>query len=872
VPEYCKPTGEARTIPRTLPVILALSAHTAQALPAPVAHDAATHTATVDAPAHTNARITFDASMLAFPVDLDLFAEGNQALPGTHRVDLYLNQAWKGKHDVVFARVPPQDRAAQACFDQGLLDALGLDTEHMNPKSSDRLHAQAFVCGDIGQLFDGASYAFDANALRLNVTAPQAVMRRPAHGNVDPSRWDAGIPAATLHYAYNGWHSKHRTLSQTSHYLGLRGGVNLGHWRVRYRAAVSSSHGAGHHYRGDTLTVERALPSLQSRLTIGDTTTDGSILHGVHVRGMTVQSDERMRPDAMNRFAPTIRGIAQSNAKVTIHQKDVQIFEMTVPPGPFVIDNLHPDGDGGDLLVTITEADGSARRFTVNYANLPELLRPGVTRYSAALGEYRSYRASHKPKLVTATLSRGINNTATAYSGLMLAQGYYAVTAGVGLNLSIGAVALDASYAHTSTPRRYFNGAGLRLRYSRQFAQTDTHIALTLAHDTNPGYYEPAQAFERIDQVRRGDAVLPQGESRSQLSASISQALPDNMGSLSVSGSVQDYWDRRQRDVQYHIGFGRSFGTVSASLTATRSYNVTTRRWDNQVMIHLSTPLDPTPPSRTQSHMNSSYAYRPGGQTAQTSVSATLGEVDRYHYNIYAAIHKSHQHAARANGGASLGWSTRVARMGASISVGSNSSQQEGLSASGGMVAFQDGVVFSPELGETLGIVQARYAEGAALSTPARARLDVHGHAIVPSLQPYRNNTVTIDPKGLSTDVELMQTRQQVVPTEGAVVLLHFETRHGYSFLLTGRRRNGRFLPFAAGVFDAAGKNIGHLGQGGQALVRVERPQGELQVRWGSNAQQQCRFRYDLDERSQTNDGKAAGDGMALRRVDAVCA
>jgi len=471
--------------------------------------------------------------------------------PGTHRVDLYANQAWKGKYDVVFARVQPEDHAAQACFDQALLKALGFDATHLNPAFAQRLRTGKSVCGDVGQLFDGASHTFDATALRLDVTAPQAVMRRQAHDDVDPTRWDAGITAATLHYAYNGWHSKQdKQSSQTSHYLGLRGGVNLGDWRWRYHASVSGHSGAGLQYRGDTLTVERALPSLRSSLTIGDTITDGSILGGVNVRGMTLQSDERMRPDVMNGFAPVIRGVAQSNAKVTIHQRDAQIFEMTVPPGPFVIDDLPPNGDGGDLRVTVTEADGSVRSFTVTYANLPELLRPGVTRYSAALGEYRRYDASDRPMLATATLSHGLNNTATAYGGLMLAQNYHAVAAGMGLNLPIGAVVLDASYAHTATTRRHFNGASLRLRYTKQFPQTDTHVALNLTRDTNPGHYAPEQALDLIDRVRRGHADAPRDNHRGQFSASVSQTLPGKMGALSFSGSVQDYWDGRRRDVQ----------------------------------------------------------------------------------------------------------------------------------------------------------------------------------------------------------------------------------------------------------------------------------------------------------------------------------
>jgi len=80
---------------------------------------------------------------------------------------------------------------------------------------------------------------------------------------------------------------------------------------------------------------------------------EGNALPAGNFRGVRMDSDERMRPDSQRGFAPIVRGIAQSNAMVSISQLGQEIYQTNVPPGPFVIDDLYPTGVGGDLLVTI---------------------------------------------------------------------------------------------------------------------------------------------------------------------------------------------------------------------------------------------------------------------------------------------------------------------------------------------------------------------------------------------------------------------------------------------------------------------------------------------------------------------------------------
>uniref|UniRef100_UPI0013C2EB8E fimbria/pilus outer membrane usher protein n=1 Tax=Klebsiella quasipneumoniae TaxID=1463165 RepID=UPI0013C2EB8E len=96
-----------------------------------------------------------------------------------------------------------------------------------------------------------------------------------------------------------------------------------------------------------------------------------------------------MLPDSQRGYAPVVRGVAKSNARVTVLQGKSTLYETTVAPGPFAINDLYATNYAGDLTVVVTEADGSVSTFTVPFAAVPESIRPGQSRYSAIVGRSR---------------------------------------------------------------------------------------------------------------------------------------------------------------------------------------------------------------------------------------------------------------------------------------------------------------------------------------------------------------------------------------------------------------------------------------------------------------------------------------------------
>jgi len=814
--------------------------------------------------------VEFNSDMLQFPVDVSLFAQGNALPAGNYRVDLYTNGEWKGRVNVRFAMLSGNDRVAQPCFDLALLDTLGFDLSHLDEQTRNVLQSGDSICRPLGELIKGALAQYNSGDLKLNVSAPQIVLRREARGYVDPALWDHGVSAGLLDYSYNGYRSRNSSSgSNTTHYLGLRAGLNHGAWRLRYTAAVNKSDNAGTRYQGQSAYLERGLVALKSRLTIGDTVTDGLVFDSVRFRGVRLDSDESMRPDSQRGFAPVVRGIAQSNAMVSITQLGQEIYQTNVPPGPFVIDDLYPTGVGGDLVVTITESDGSQHQFTIAYAGTAELVRPGVTHYTLAAGRHDNSALRREPGFVMGNLRHGLGNSLTGYTGLMVAEGYSALSGGLAFNLPIGALATDFTFATTRTRAGNHRGSSVRATWAKILPVIDTNVTLASYRYSSEGYYDPATAFVLRDQVAQGISTDVIQKPRNRLVLNASQDLPGQWGQLNLSASSQDYWARDGRDTQYQLGWSRQLRQASIGVSASRTHNVFQDRWDNQYMLNVSMPLG----GPGGMYANSSYTRREDGQSFNASASGTAGERRQFGFGVFVNADDQDNTATRYSGGANASWNASRAQMSVNLSTSRSGNRQYGVSVNGGVVAFGGGIILTQRLGETIAIVRGKDARGARVGGGGNVRLNRKGLAVVSNMQAYRQNRVNLDPKGLSTDVAFANTTAQVAPTAGAVVLLDYETERGYSLLVSGRHSDGRQLPFAATVSDEQGRNVGHIAQGGQALLRVKAVQGSLTVRWGGGVDQSCQFTYTVpdDQRGRRRNRDNTDSSHDFRRVEAVC-
>lgn len=832
--------------------------------------------------------LAFNTSMLAGfsenNIDLSRFEKGMQVPPGLYNVDIYLNQHWKGRTNVHFVAVPPND-IAKACFTSAIVEQLGISDELS--KSATALLKKAAACITFQDLIPEASSHFDMSQLRLDVSIPQAIMGDVPRGYVNPASWDEGVTAFRLNYRFNGYHQKTNSQRQTSSFLRLESGFNVGRWRFRqtsnlnWRSAVGNR-SSEHHWQSIEAFAKRAIPSIKSELTLGDSHTGGSVFNSFSLRGVQLATDSRMYPRSRRGYAPTIRGVAQTNAKVTIYQQGVLLYQTTVPPGAFVIDDLYPGGYGGDLHVVVTEANGQKRSFDVPYAAVPQLMRPGTTKFSLAVGQLRTSPFDSDPEIAQGVVQHGFTNLLTGYTGFQLMEGYSAVLAGAAFNTHFGALSADITQSRARLAGQGDKvGQSVRLKWSKQLPSMGTSFNLAAYRYSTEGFLGLTEALTAQAYAERGlnsfknqAGALPSFNNqpaigqlavrgllhqRSRFTLSMNQQFGPKYGTLFASASYHDYWNQSGHDATFSFGYSKQLGPVSVGLSAARTRDVT-GRYNNRIGISLNLPLGHSGNAPTLlldvQHNESS------GTRERAMLSGSLGKYSQFSYggsvshsgyddNTAAAVHASYR-GSKAIVSASHGRG--------------HDYLQTAVGVSGSVVVHSGGITLGQPTGETFGIVHADGAQGAALTSSPGVQVDSQGYAIVPYLAPYQLDTVSLDARDMSLGVQLSSSSINVAPYAGAMVQLDFRTQYGRAVLVEIRQENRLAIPFGAEVFDEAGERVGAVGQNGIALLRVKHPAGTLTVHWKHATS--CAFRYELPINQSTKNNR---QNTSLQAISVTC-
>lgn len=751
----------------------------------------------------------------------------NDLAPGRYRVAIQVNRTFFAHQEIAFSLNDANELVP--CLSLQMLESFGVKLDSLQTPVVDANH-----CVSLLHLLPDAQTHLDSSRLLLSISIPQVSMRRDAAGYVDPALWDAGINAAFVNYQFGTQQGQGQQTRSNNHYLYLNSGGNLGPWRLRSSNSFrNDGRGESEWTRAYTY-LQRDLPGTHSQFTLGETFTPGDVFRSVPIKGLQVASDMSMLPDSQQNYAPIIRGVALSRARLDIRQNGYPIYSTYVSAGPYEINDLTTVSGSGELEVILTEADGQVRRFTQPYSTLNNLLREGVWRYSASAGQYNApYSAVAQSMLYQGTLALGSGWNSTLYGGLMVSDFYQAGTLGVARNLgTFGALAVDVTQASARVGaqdrRRDVHGTSYALKYGKTF-ESRTNLRFAGYRYSTEGYRDFAEAVSE-----RSTRQHFAGNRRSLLEASVFQDIGSS-SSLSLTLSQADYWKSDYQQRQYQLNFTTRFNTVSYSLYASQSLNDSNSN-DRQFGLSISIPLD------FGRGTMATYDLRENqGQLNQRLSLAGRGEDDRLSYRASLSENERRQTSTEL----SLSYQAPFAAMGAGIS---QSSDYRSLSfnASGALLAHSEGLAFGPYLGETSGLAHVPEIANAGLINAANARTNARGYALIPYLQPYRVNRVLLNTSQLDPSVEIDNAVTQVVPRRGAVVKATFPARTVHRLLLTTRDNQGNPLPFGAQVSTADGVALGIVGQAGQVLLGTADGPHKLTVRWGNQVTAQCELQFDV--------------------------
>lgn len=758
---------------------------------------------------------TFNPALIAGSgkgTDLTLFSQGSQ-LPGTYPTDIYLNDTLIDSRPVTYTSAPDKygRQNLVPCLTRDVLSDYGV---HMNSFEVSEKEKRS-GCYDLSKI-PGAEAEFHFSEQSLHLSIPQVYLK-PGYSGIAPrTRWDDGIPAFLMNYSAGISQRVTRDRDETDQYswLQLSPGVNAGAWRLRNITNWKQTRGKTGRWQVMTTYLERGINGISSRLTLGERYTSSEIFDSVPFQGAMLASDDRMVPSSQYMYAPVIRGVARTQARIEVKQNGYTIYNQVVAPGPFALSNFNPSGAGGDFQVTVWEADGAPQVFTVPFQTPAVAIKEGYLRYSLMAGQYHSSdRRVTRTPVMEATVMYGLPYGFTLYGGIQAARHFQASSLGTGLSMGDwGALSSDVTLSRAQLAGHDpAHGYSWRMRYSKSFVGTNTSLSLVNLQFSQPDYFTLAETLDswREDGTAAG---MRRKRRKSRTGLSVSQGL-SKWGYLNA-GAYQDiYWKSGLRESSINAGYSVPFRNMTLSVNWTANQGAYHHRNDHIVSLWLSVPLNKwvggdTRASYRYTHSSSGPATHSAGLSGNAFDQRVSWRVDQRYTSGDAT--------SRNNADVSLGWTGTYGHISGDYSYDRHY-QQRAVDIDGGLIIYRHGMTLTQTLGETNALIEAPGASGVKVMGSPGIATDYRGYTALPYLNPYHENTLSVDPTTLPSDAEIKITDSKVVPSSGALIPVKFETNIGAKAIITIILPDGMKAPFGSvahvnstakneGIVDSAGK------------------------------------------------------------------
>ncbi|ANS44532.1 fimbria/pilus outer membrane usher protein [Serratia inhibens] len=754
-------------------------------------------------------------------VDVSRFSDSNPVSPGTYDVRIWVNGELRGKESVRFV-IPPNQSGGEACLTRDQIKRIGIRVTESGETET------VADCALIEEWIAQSSSHYNSGDFELSIQVPQLNLVVLPRGYIDSSLWQVGETVGFLDYSGNvyslfqGADDGREANNTYNGNLGLSTGFNYQGWRLRKR--ISSNWNTGSSPQTQNLYGYAAhdVTALKSELLLGETNTKGDLFDSYGIRGVVLQSEDRMLPDSLRVYTPVLRGIAETNAKVMVMQRGLTIYETVVPPGPFELSDIGTMGYGGDLLLVVTEADGRQRRQNIPFSAPPLLLHEGISNFSLSAGQLKDEAVNGHPSILQGTYRYGLFNKWTLYGGGLVGEKYRALAAGNAINTPLGGVSFDVTHAQSELrDAEHASGNSYQVNFTKYLGSTDTNLTLAAYRFSSSGFY----TFREASQARMGkpdDRYSSDFRTRHRFTATVSQRIEDSM-SLYFSGSLYTYWGDRDDSRQYSMTFNHALPKFSYGLTAMRTQNEGGRD-ENSLLLSFNLPLgrQTTNHKPLFSSLYSSASHSNRGNTQfQTLANGSQGEQSELTYGIGGTAGNFDEGQRDRTLTGNVNYQSGVGQFGATVSANNHYAQQLSVSASGSVVGHRGGVTAGPTIGDApFAIIGAQGAKGARLLNGYGGKVDGNGYAIMPSLTPYRENQVSLDARGLPDTVDVLENEKTIVPRQGAAIAVDMRTITGAPMVLILRDMQREFLPIGSDLLDEDGSSQGVVGQGGQAFVR----------------------------------------------------
>ncbi|WP_058913383.1 fimbria/pilus outer membrane usher protein [Entomohabitans teleogrylli] len=763
---------------------------------------------------------TFNSSLLVGDSSQKEWGKGAPIIsPGQYELDIYVDGEWKGKYQVSIAGNNSQD------FTMKKRDALLLGISHLD-------HLQHKNDTDdiaLNDILHGGKSTLHTGELRLDLEVPQAYVAPHDKNWVAPALWNQGINGLYTNYNLNAYAGKDKAYdsgTSRSAFLSLHSGLNLFGWYLRDNSTWQHDSQGGSNWFTSSRYLEKPIAPLTMLMRAGEMYTSSDYFDSIAFRGITLNKDQQMLPDKDQVYMPVITGNATSNAVVLVSQNHKVIYQISVPPGPFAIRDLMPTGSRDDLEVEVRNSGGLTERFTVPFATMSTMLRPGSSDFRVNVGKVYASGYGERPWFGQADYSRGINNYWTWFNGLTVSQNYYALLMGSAVSFpwmgSMTASVEQTRWRDESSRR----GEKYSLSWSK-YLPTKTNVTLATWYYRTRDYMTLPEFVSRDSQRQ----YVSTFGSKQAFSVALSQPLGDDMGRLALDAWFRNYRGDRSSTRQYNLTYSNRFQQINYMLSLGRreysrsssaSVDSAPRRSETSATFSLTIPfsLFDSPASiNARSRMNN-------GHYASSSLG--MSGVAR---DIDYSVDFSHD---RAGSGVSTdlyaGWKSPWARLNAGVSDSADY-RQASVGASGSLLAWSGGVLAGPDSGSNFVIVEAPGIEGAEINNDHAQRTNRRGQALVSGAVAYRMNQFWLDTSNSENpDIDVQSNVAHVAPYEGSISWVKYKTDPRKLFILRLQNEDGSPVAFGASIYDSAGQEVGYVAQGSQAYIKANTLPSSLRI------------------------------------------
>ncbi|MBH3095528.1 fimbria/pilus outer membrane usher protein [Serratia ureilytica] len=760
-------------------------------------------------------------------VDLSKFNNASHQLPGDYWVDIYVNNVFFANQKVSFYHA---EGILQPRIHRSDLDSWGVRMDKIKTVNDSELAASP-----INEIIPGSQATFDFNKQRLDLNIPQAYIENHPRDWVNPALWDDGIRAFLLDYSFSGTETR-KAKNKDNQYLNLRSGFNYDAWRFRNYATYSSQNSAK--WKSINTYAERSFRDSKNTLTIGDSSTSGDVFDSFQFRGVKLASDPSMLPDSQRGFAPTVRGIAQSNAEITIKQNGYMIYQTYVPAGSFEITDIYPTTSSGGLQVIIKEADGSERSFFQPFSSVPIMLREDMKKNELTIGEYRSARDdSQNAKFLQSSVIYGLKDDKTLYGGAIISEKHQGISFGIGSSLGLlGSLSADVTHSKSRlVTGQDRNGQQYRIQYAKNIETTGTNFTLAGYQYSTSGYLSFSQLNDMNANLKR--KWLTRGVKRNKLVININQPIRD-FGSLYINGYQQSYWHSDAVERNVLMGFSTNQFGVSCNIGFGYNSSRYTDRPDKIATLNVQIPLNKWQSNSWVNYTSSKSSK--GKLNQQLGLSGTALENNQLSYNVSAS--QSSNRPGNA-GNSSVNYRSRYGEIGAGYSFDKDM-QRINYSLRGGAVAHRNGITLSQSLGDTIALVEVPNARDVEVINSTGVTTDWRGYAVVPYISSYHKNRINLNPQSFDDSVEIEKNSQTVIPTKGAIVVANFASQIGNRIIFNVAHQSTA-IPFGAvaTLLTDRGKT-GIVGNNNTVYMSGMPDSGTIALSWG--AERGCQGNYNI--------------------------